>query len=536
MKMKRFLVLIILAETLSMYAAAPSGGADRLRELAVFPAINLKLDIGIDFRGDAWAVSDNTNPEVAISRLREHLKEHPDDVRELLKLANLLDENNDTNAARACYLKVEQLCRDPAASGLGDGLALTELGEALWKLGKNKAAQSAFRKAVLVSSNDWQCWVRLGNFLENEPFPLMFPEDLRSQIGPSPTVPAQEIWDYRPSPDALEKTEAMCKEASRCFDRAAALGPKESEVFFQRAGYMAVSNWQNCFFRHYRNDEKIESSQWPLAFFSSQTIANLKRAAQLSPKNYQYISLAAYFEWFRALIQANWPSNYTVDMLPDKTRQSIHQAMNQLEKLSRDAHKKMAAGALENLGVLNMAFGNREAATSDFRRAIALDPTREQSWDALLGMMVDSASPDELVKLCKSRLKVNKSARNHLLLAKAFAKERQWEEATEQALTATELDTNDVVAPLMLCALYIKQSAKPGNLTLAMRCFYHVMDLYKNLPTYDEKVKRWREMTLDEAIISGLHGQPKDAKDELNSVLEHFPNDETAKEILRALN
>jgi Flp pilus assembly protein TadD len=111
----------------------------------------------------------------------------------------------------------------------------------------------------------------------------------------------------------------------------------------------------------------------------------LKKAAELSPQNYDYISLAAYFEWFNATMQAKANhSNYNPDSLPDTTRRSIHDAMTQLETLSQSSDKKLAAGALENLGVLNIFFGNSQAATANLRQAVSLDPTREESWDMCL--------------------------------------------------------------------------------------------------------------------------------------------------------
>jgi len=74
------------------------------------------------------------------------------------------------------------------------------------------------------------------------------------------------------------------------------IAPKEPEIFSQRAGFICVSNWQNYSFQHYHNDKKVASSQWLSAFFSLETIANLQKAADLSPKNYEFISAAAYIE------------------------------------------------------------------------------------------------------------------------------------------------------------------------------------------------------------------------------------------------
>jgi tetratricopeptide (TPR) repeat protein len=313
-----------------------------------------------------------------------------------------------------------------------------------------------------------------------------------------------------------------------------ALAPKEPEVFFQRAGYMSISNWQNCFFRHYRDNEKIDSTTWLSAFFSKETIANLQKAADLSPNNYEYISLATYFEWLDVMIQVK-ATNYTPDILSDAARKSTHNAMTRLENLSEVPDKKTAAGALENLGMLNITFGNSQAAATDFRRAISLDPTREQSWDILLGTLKDSASPDELVAICTSRLKYKNSARNHLLLGKLYANQKIWDKATEQAAIANEFETNNIISSLLLAAVALKQSDQTNYLSIADINLSRAKAILEKTPDNDEKTKRWREFMLDGAIFCALNNQPEIARDWAKEVLKYFPNDETAQEILKNL-
>ncbi|HLX94770.1 MAG TPA: hypothetical protein VKU37_03420 [Verrucomicrobiae bacterium] len=535
--MKRIFAAIILTIALSLQAAAPPRGSNQLHELVVFPEMNLSFSFGINFQCGEWVVTKNTDTSVEISKLREELKRRPDNVEQFLQLGNLLDNNGETNESRVCYQKAEQLCRSRITARPQDGLVLTELGKSLWQLDNNEEAESVYRKAVLVSSNEWRCWVGLGNFLATESFPLMFPDNLRSQVTPSPLPPAQQILAYRPLPEALRQAEVSRDEASRCFDQAMKLAPGEPEVFFQRAGFMCVSNWQNCFFRHYRNDEEISSSQWLSAFFSPETIANLQKATGLSSKNYELISIAAYFEWIRALIQANWPTNYTVEMMPEKIRHSIHGAMTRLEDLSDNSDKKTAAGAFENLGFLNMTFGNNQVATTDFRRAVKLDPTREASWDLLLGTMLNSmASPEEIVSVCESHLKYENSARNHLLLAKALVREEKWNEGVAQAEIAGNQEPNNVVPSLLIAAIALKQSEQGNNLSIARTNLAHANIIIQKMPEGDEKKERTREWGLNTIIFYVLNNQLDWAKHTANEFLKLFPDDETAKEILKDLS
>jgi len=127
-------------------------------------------------------------------------------------------------------------------------LNLTELGDALHALDKDEEAESVYRKATLVSSNEWRCWVRLGTFLECEPFRQLFPDNLRGQAFPSGQMPSQEVLDYRPLPEALKKSEASLAEASRCFDRAMALVQSTNQP------QLAI-DWANLVLKAFPNDE-----------------------------------------------------------------------------------------------------------------------------------------------------------------------------------------------------------------------------------------------------------------------------------------
>ncbi len=390
-----------------MKADTQPRGPDRLRELVVFPEISMFFSMGMSSQGDETVVVKNVDVSGEISLLRDELKKQPDDVNQLLKLGILLDSNGQTNESQFCYQKAERLCREKAAANPRDGLNLTDLGEALLELGRHDEAEIVYRKATSASTNEWRCWVRRGNFLANRYYFLLFPENLRSQIILG-QMPSPAILNYRPLADALTKSEASCREASQCFDQAVALAPEQPEVFFQRASYMSVSNWQNCFFRSYRENEKTDATGWLLAIFSKETISNLKKASELSPQNYDYISLAAYFEWFNSALQTNNGHKPTLDALPEATRRFIHEAMTRLENLSQSPDKKVAAGALENLSVLNLVFENYQAGAANARQALALDPAREQSWDLLLGALAKSSSPEEKVAVCEARLKTKK--------------------------------------------------------------------------------------------------------------------------------
>lgn len=532
----RTLIAIVFSISLSTFAAAPPRGADQLRNLAVFPEMSLNFNMGMRTEENHWVITDNSDASFEISQLARKLKSDPDNIETLLRLGYLLNEDNDTNGSEACREKVEKLCREQMAANPEDAVALDNLGDALSGLGRDDEAEAEYRKATLIAPNDWRCWVNLGNSLPSHRFLSMFPQNLHVQL----TVgqpPPQAVLDYRPSPASLQIAENALTESSQCFDKALAIAPQEPEVYLQRAGYMIVSNWENLFFSYYSGKEKLDPSKWAMPQCSADAIANLKKAAELSPKNADYTGMAAFLEWMAAFTRAK-SMNLTQDTLPEKTRQSIDNAMARLENLSQNPDERIAAGALEYLGMLNYVSGNSREAAVFLRRAVALDPTREQSWDILLGTTkTDADFPDEAVAICESRLKHNNSARNHLLLAKAYTHKNEWRDAAGEAEIAANLDTNNVIAPLMLAAIDLKLSANPEFMLKAKEQLDRASVLVRK-GSGDESSQRWREMALNAAILFGLEATPdseKLARQWLSLVLKHYPGDETASEILEAL-
>mgnify|MGYP001547303393 CR=1 FL=1 len=162
--MKQFLTLIFFAATFFLHAAAPPRGDERLRELVVFPGLDSSFHWNITCENNEYVITGDRDLPGVIAEQREKLKKQPDDVKQLMHLAYLLDTHDETNEAQLFYQKAEQLCRDKAAANPRDGLSLVELGKALAAADKNAEAESTFRRATLVASNEWKYWVNLGVF------------------------------------------------------------------------------------------------------------------------------------------------------------------------------------------------------------------------------------------------------------------------------------------------------------------------------------------------------------------------------------
>jgi tetratricopeptide (TPR) repeat protein len=280
---KSFFAAVILAAIFTAHAAAPPRGGDRLRELVVFPEIGFNFNFGRKTEGCYWVINENVPLAENIFRRRVESNQQPEDIKRLLRLGYALDDDDETNEAQSCYLKAEQLCRKKLEVNPQDGLTMIDLGEALHELDKNEEAENFYRRATLVTSNEWRCWVGLGNYLANN-YNLLYPRGSRGQELLAAVMSAQDFSGYQPTSEALNRLETEGYEAAHCYEHALAIAPREPELYFQRAGYSTATNIAGCLIRHYRDKEAIDPKAWLLAFFCDQAVANLQQAAELSPK------------------------------------------------------------------------------------------------------------------------------------------------------------------------------------------------------------------------------------------------------------
>ena len=534
--MKRiFLATVFLGITLTLHAAESAQGKERLRELTVFPQLDSTVNFMLKCDAFGWWVGNNESLPGDIAALEEDLKQHPADIQKRLHLSFLLGQTGQTNEARLCDQETEQLCRKAMASRPQDGLLLTELGQSLWGADQDPERERLYRKAVSVSSNEWRCWVCLGYYLQGRASNELIPERFRNQVA-NGNFAGLEAAGYQPSPEAFKRSEEAAREAEADFQRALALAPGEPEVYVQHQAYLAGSNLCSYFVRYFREHQKPDASMMLSAYFSAAALADLKKAAGLNDNDYRLIDEAAYFDWMRAMVvltQGDQSKPFTPDILPGDTRRYISNTLTRLAGMTKDLDQKQQAGALESHAFLSLILTNYPDAIADTRRAVALDPGREASWDMLLGSLVSaSASPDELVSVCEARLKSRDSARNHLFLAKAFTKAGAWPKAEEQAEAAVRLEPDNLTAQIMLAALEIRQGGEAKSLERAKEHLHAAGLLAVKMPDDQQKVRCGRDLALDSAIYAALLDKNDEAKKLVNAALKMNPNDEDAQTIL----
>lgn len=536
--MRKPCIALLLLAVVYVRGAGVKAGKERLRELVVFPTINLTSTYNA--RASRSELLDAYLVPGEITKLQNETKEHPDDPDRLLQLAALLDRSHESNETKACYEQVERAARKKLAVRPQDGLTLTCLGIALGNLGNDTEAESVFRKATLVSSNKWKCWEGLGTFLADKAFNGLMPKSALNSPNSSLDSLLPSIGNYQPPAELLAESAKLQGESEQCFDRAVALAPKEPDVYLGRGNIQLSFGVVEFLERYYRDRQPPDAARIFQIYHPVVSIRDFDEAARLCPDDCRVVGLAA---WYKGTIKMfeltkEHPDEPpTINILSEETQASLHEAISRLETLGQSGNKENASGALERVGFIKiMLLHDFSGAKADLRRAVTLEPSRDKAWELLLATSVSTeAPPDETVSICESLVKCKNSAENHLLLAKALSKENKFTETAAEIKKAADLEPDNVPAVLFATALAMKGNGDGGDLSLANQLLMRAQDLIQKMPRGEDQIARERELLLDGAIFDGLADKPGDAKKCLNMVLERFPNDQAANDIMSAI-
>jgi tetratricopeptide (TPR) repeat protein len=520
-----------------LHAASVKGGRETLRELVVVPRIDLRFGY-FAYANRANFLEDHMVPG-EIDHLRKDVKEHPEEPEGLLRLGALLNRTGRTNEARGYFERGEKAAKKKSELQPSDGPTLVLRADALINLGRKSEVESLLRRATQVSSNEWKCWAGLGRYLGDNALNEILPTQVKGSSASDEAV-ISAAAKYQPPSELLAKAEAMRKESEACYDKAVALAPKEPDAYLDRANIEGSYAMFDFLGRFYRDRQSPKQSEVLQLRCSAATVRGLKEAARLCPDDEHVAMAAAWLEAFHAVLEVGQrDTSYDLSSwksLPENARNSLRQAMGHLEVLSRTANKSRSAGAFQSLGILKMMTQDWTGAIGDFHRALALEPVREKAWEGLLGAQVGSgASPEELVTTCKGLVKNKDCCRSRLFLAKALIRQNKFDEAKVEIKKSADLEPNNILSYLFAGALLLKLTDDENNLSYAVSQMTSAKEVLDKMPDDSEKSARWREFMLNGAILSGLLDKPAEAKDWLRPVLKYCPDDQTAKDILSAI-
>ncbi len=339
----------------------------------------------------------------------------------------------------------------------------------------------------------------------------------------------------RASADELAEANRRYAEAQSCFDKAVALAPREPQVYLQRSFHFLNQSARLAFHQTTEKPDEVARQVFAPGF-----LPDLWQAARLSPTNYAIIRAAAFYEAVAhglpqmAKIQQ---SERLVDRLPKESVQRIREAMTWLENLTRSKDPNLAAGAFTGHGILRFLVDSDRSSLDDLRRSIALEPSRNYVWDAVIALMGADRKFSELIPLCQQRLKDRDTAHNRFCLAKVYALSGDYSKAEKELRTAPTREPDNLQYNLALAAVLMK-SGDDLDLVRASRFLLKAKQACEQWlggnPT-DEQRHEVIDFLLTAAIYHGLTGAPELARQSLSLVFQSDKNNARASEILAAL-
>jgi tetratricopeptide (TPR) repeat protein len=499
--------------------ATPEVGKDALRKLVKLPTVVFQSSWTFDSERGFTLGSGEHDATTELTALRQQLKQQSADAEIQLRIGELYFALNDAaSGQKACGLAAG-FFRQRLEIQPGDASLMRGLGQALHGAGKMEEAESVLRKAVQIAPKDWQSRVALGRFLD---------ADARQNISVG----------GRPSVAKVSMARRELAEAGDCFDRAAAMAPEKGEVYFRRALHRSMDAMllkQINLAEGEQSDEALDSENQ----FSEAALADLRHASQLRPDDYALIGNAVLFEIYSVSSRdgrMNW-ADFSWNTLPDKTQRSIRDAETHLENLGQYPDPREASGALEVLGILQgPILQEPRSCIVNLRRAVALDPSRDQAWDVLASVLARSHRYDELLASCRDRVHEKESARGHLLLAKALEKMHALDDSESEIMESLRLAPNNFTANLAEAALVLRRSDDADSLLDANSWLGRCERLLGDMPPQLRSQQLIIELTLTRSIYFALTDQLDEARQWANAVISLDKNNPVAKDILTAMD
>ncbi len=531
----RIVALLLLAAMPAM-GFTPELGKDKLRKLVKLPTVTFQASWSFDPEHGFTLGSSAADVTARIASLRNQLKHDSSDAERYHALARLYAGNSEFANAGRCWTHAVDLYRHRLESHPEDGVLMAGLGEALAGAGKPQEAESVLRRATRTSPGEWRCWVALGRFLDS---------DARRNLE-QPSRPASDGDEEKPSNGASDQPStgrvALAKhhteEAGDCFEKAAALAPSESEVFLRRALHRSLRKMLENRIRVAEGEQKDEVDVL-FNCFVPESLADLQRASQLSPDDCRLTASAALYGIYTVCShngQVKW-EELRWDTLPPSLRASFREVMTRLENLGQNPDAQVAAGALELLGILQGPLLHEpQRAIANFRRAVALDPTREQAWEMLSATLAKGSRYPELLAVCEDRVRLRNSMRGHLLLAKAFERLGQWDDCEEHVLAALGDAPNDFALNLSYAALLLRRGQDASVLSDANDWLTRAELLATKTPNDQRSRQQIIDLTLTRSIYFALTDEVDAARQWANAVISQDKENKTAREILSAMD
>jgi tetratricopeptide (TPR) repeat protein len=509
-------------------ASAQEGNLDKLRQAAWMPSVTIMAGVGFSSEGGFSMMHEKPDPKPRIESLSKQLRGDDSDADRYLRLSRLHSQAGDTKAAKEARKKAEASYRRLLKVKPDDGLLMTRLADCLRQ--DDPETERLLRQAVNVPSGGWEAWMALGDCLHSKAFCALFGKD-KKVVSFSPQAVIGQIVQHRPSPEDIDRALRWFSEARGCFDRALAAEPPTADAHAHCGMTYCWGDMIVACVGMMRGQQVNPMA----AMFAPQYLVHFRRAAELSPNDFRAIGWATFYEALSALLQAGpprGPADRPWILFSESTRQSVAAGMARMETLAKGKDRKEAAACSELLGTFyTFLRGDMARGEALLRRAVELNPDRDNAWEMMLGQLAAQDRDKEVLAVALQYSRHKDTAHTRFLVAKGHEKLKQLDQAEVQVRAALKMSPDSQEATLGLVSLLLKRSAQAGVLEEAGR----VLERAEELLNKDKARKYQRDYDVNRGIYLGLKGDCDAARRLLEGVLEKDKKNRVARAALDAL-
>lgn len=530
-------IFFILFCALLMGGEAHAVDLDKLRQAVPLPRMASKFEFLVVNETNAPQDETQTRDQIAA------LKAAPVTAGRLLQLSRLYSQIRDEARAKEANARALPLLRRALTAHPADAALMVQLGQALRDATQLDEAGTVLRRAVQVAPRIANAWVSLGEVLSANAIMVVLPVgdgfEFRSGTIPSVDGLSAKLLDSRPSPKAIARAEALLDEASASYERAVQTAPSDPNVYGERIASRSRAAFLENLLQSLRANKAATlrravgdgaQEMMRATLFSPGTANDLQTIARLKPNDVS-ANGAATFSTLLVFATRNHreiPLKGGLQSLPALVAAQVRPAMGRLEEMAARRGKDQAK-ALEALGELRYILGD-PSVTDTLKQAVALDPTRVQGWELMALILSEGERYGELATLIEARLQRDNTARNHLLLARAYDRLNRQQDVQAQVQAALRLEPNDPTANLAGAALLLRADDLPDA--------NQQLERVAKLLTAHGKPSRNQmlDYVLFHGVLLALDGQTEAARQQLESVLASDAQNEGAQKALAALS
>jgi tetratricopeptide (TPR) repeat protein len=338
----------------------------------------------------------------------------------------------------------------------------------------------------------------------------------------------RDLREGRLSTNDVHQATRLLDESLDCYDKAIQTSPQRIDGYVQRALYrMAIMPCAQGL----RNALEDKETDFFALIFSPQVLADFQQVARLCPDNAEAQTTSASYTlmWEAKTKRLDMdPGTGWGKFISESARALIRENCVHLERLATTNDTQRAATAHEGLGMIHLMLdGGNGGAGKHFRRAIALDPTRDRAWDILTGLQVTAQRFDLLLGLCHDRVKAADTVRNRFLLAKAHEQLNQPDKTEEQLDLILKREPDNFLAATGKAAVQLRR----GDTARAAEWLARADKLAADSVAAEQRA----DLRSLHAIHAALRGDRDAAEFHLGHAFKLDKDNKNARAVLRAL-